>query len=53
MRLITTPPTANKFCEDVSDTRLNSVPFFLRRTVAFRLAVFKQLRCEVYAPRGA
>ena len=34
-----------EFCEDVSSMRLNSVPFLFRRTVAFRLAVFKVCYC--------
>ena len=29
-------------------SRLNSVPFLLRRTVGFRLAVFKRLGCQVW-----
>ena len=45
------PALQAEFCEDVSASRLNSVPFFFKRTVAFRLAVFKKLQCEVYAPR--
>ena len=45
------PALQAEFCESVSATLLNSVPYFLKRTVAFRLAVFKKLQCEVYAPR--
>ena len=39
-----------EFCEAVSALRLNTVPFFEKRSVAFRLNIFKNLDCAVYVP---